>query len=99
MSITLKRLVTDLLLQNSMPRPAQRRSNRPLAKPARGSSATNSLKAANAEHQALIRYIRAAVGILPKAECQLLMEFADIAKRKCEQLSRRRRACARPATA
>ena len=58
------------------------------ASSARRSRVASAYKIAQSEHQALLRYLRTAVGILPKAECQLLLEFADIAKRKCERLRR-----------
>lgn len=69
------------------------------AKPARRSRVAGVLKSANAEYKALIQYLKAAIGELPKAECQLLMEFADIARQKCGRAGRTSRTCSRPATA
>ena len=82
-----------------MVRAAARPSKRRAAKPARSSRGTNALKRANAEHKVLVRYLQTAVGVLPKAECQLLLEFADIAKQKYERLRRTLRPCSRPSTA
>ena len=56
-------------------------------------------KKANLEYKALVRYLKSAVGVLPKAECQLLLEFADIARQKCQRMRRALRPCSRPATA
>ena len=45
-------------------------------------------KKAVAERLRLISYLKAAHGILSKAERELLSEFAQIAKRKCDRLRR-----------
>ena len=34
----------------------------------------------------IVRYLKAAIEVLPKTECQLLLEFAEIAKKHCERL-------------
>src|ERR1700676_3147480 len=99
MSITMKHLVIQLLPFNSMVHATARPSKRPTVKPARSSRGASSLKRANAEHKALVRYLQTAVGVLPKAECQLLLEFAEIAKQTCERLRRTMRPCSRPSTA
>ena len=53
-----------------------------------------------AEHRHLVRYLEAAVKILPEPQCDLLWEFAEISKGKCERLRRaveRRKGKHRPA--
>jgi hypothetical protein len=45
-------------------------------------------KNAIAEYRRLVNYLKAAIGVLPKAECELLCEFAEISKKKCERLRR-----------
>jgi hypothetical protein len=59
---------------------------------------SSAAKKANAEYRDLVRYLRFAIGILPKAECQLLMEFVDLAQRKRQQ-AQGVRPCSRPANA
>ncbi len=39
-----------------------------------------------AERRLLANYLKAAVQVLPKAECELLSEFVQISKRKCQRL-------------
>ena len=39
-----------------------------------------------AEHRRLVSYLKTATNALPKAECELLSEFARISKRKCQRL-------------
>ena len=102
----MKHLVDQLLLYNGMVHTTVRPSKRPrtarngrTAKPARRTRVESASKRANAEYKALLRYLRAAVGILPKAECQLLLEFAETAKQKCERLRRALRPCFRSAIA
>ena len=107
MSIALKQLVTRLLLLIGMvhttakPSKRQRSSTRTgrAAKPSQRSRPATALKSANAQYRALLRYLRAAVGVMPKAECQLLLEFAEIAKQKCARLRRTVRPCSRPRAA
>jgi hypothetical protein len=41
-----------------------------------------------AEHQRITKYLKAATGVLPKARCDLLLEFAELAKRKYKRLQR-----------
>jgi hypothetical protein len=43
---------------------------------------------AAAEMRRLKRYLDAATGVLSKPELQLLLEFAEIAQRKCDRLRR-----------
>src|SRR5260370_9539231 len=62
----------------------------------RSSRVASAYKSANTEYKALVRYLRTAVGVLPKAECQLLLKFAENAKRKCERLLRALRPCSKP---
>jgi len=50
--------------------------------------ALRAYRKAIAEYKALMNYIEAAVKFLPKPECELLSEFAEIAKGKCERLHR-----------
>ena len=38
------------------------------------------------QYAVIVRYLKAAIEVLPKAECQLLLEFAEIAKNHCERL-------------
>ena len=41
-----------------------------------------------AEHRHLVNYLEAAIKVLPEPECDLLWEFAEISRRKCERLRR-----------
>jgi len=41
---------------------------------------------ATEQYAVIVRYLKAAIEVLPKAECQLLLEFAEIAKNHCERL-------------
>ena len=43
-------------------------------------------KKAVAQRQVLANYLKAATGILPKADQDLLSEFAQLAKQKCDRL-------------
>ena len=43
-------------------------------------------KDAVAERHLLANYLKAAIQVLPKAECELLSEFVQISKRKCQRL-------------
>jgi hypothetical protein len=45
-------------------------------------------KEAVAERRRLVTYLKAAKGILSKGELELLSDFAQIAKRKCDRLRR-----------
>lgn len=46
----------------------------------------NDYQAATEQYNVIVRYLKAAIEILPKAECQLLLEFTEIAKGHCERL-------------
>jgi hypothetical protein len=48
----------------------------------------NEYKKAVAERRTLVNYLKAATGILSKAERELLLEFAQIARRKSDRLRR-----------
>ena len=48
----------------------------------------NDYQAATEQYGVIVGYLKAAIEVLPKAECQLLLEFAEIAKNHCEQLHR-----------
>ena len=41
---------------------------------------------ANVERSRLVNYLRSAVGRLPKGEGQLLLEFEEISRKKCERM-------------
>ena len=41
---------------------------------------------ATEQYNVIVRYLRAAIEVLPKPECQLLLEFAEIEKDHCERL-------------
>jgi hypothetical protein len=41
-----------------------------------------------AEYRRVVKYLTAAVEALSKAECELLLEFAEIAKARCERSRR-----------
>lgn len=43
---------------------------------------------AMAEYHHLVKYLEAAVKVLPEAECDLLWEFAETSKSKCDRLRR-----------
>jgi hypothetical protein len=43
---------------------------------------------ATEQYRVIVGYLKAAIEVLPKAECQLLLEFAEIAKNHCEQIHR-----------
>lgn len=43
---------------------------------------------ATEQYGVIIRYLRAALEVLSKAECQLLLEFGEIEKNHCERLHR-----------
>jgi len=48
----------------------------------------NEHKRAAVERRVLARYLKAADGALPKAERELLLEFLELAKQKCDRLRR-----------
>lgn len=48
----------------------------------------NDYHAATEQYGVIVGYLKGAVEVLPKAECQLLLEFAEVAKNHCEQLHR-----------
>jgi hypothetical protein len=41
-----------------------------------------------AEHRRLAAYLKAAVNVLTQAECDLLAEFSELSKKKCQRLRR-----------
>jgi hypothetical protein len=41
---------------------------------------------ATEQYGVIVRYLKAAIEVLPKPECQLLLEFAEIEKTHCERL-------------
>ena len=43
---------------------------------------------ATEQYAVIVRYLKAAIEVLPKAECLLLLEFTEIAKKHCERLHR-----------
>jgi hypothetical protein len=45
-------------------------------------------EAATDQYAVIVRYLKAAIRVLPKPECQLLLDFAEIAKEHCERLHR-----------
>lgn len=45
-------------------------------------------QAATEQYGVIVRYLKAAIEVLPKAECELLLEFAEIAKNHCERIHR-----------
>ena len=105
-SIPPKHSVTQLPLQSGMVqstgKPSKRQHSARQGRAvgyARNSRLTAAYKKAHAEYTVLLRYLRIALGVLPKAECQLLLEFAEIAKQKCQRMRRAVRPCSRPATA
>jgi hypothetical protein len=48
----------------------------------------NDYQAATEQYGVIVGYLKAAIEVLPKAECQLLLEFAETAKNHCERLHR-----------
>ena len=50
--------------------------------------AVRDYKLALAEYRRLVTYLKAAVSVLPQADCELLTEFAELSKRKCQRLRR-----------
>jgi len=48
----------------------------------------NDYQAATEQYGVIVGYLKSAIEVLPKAECQLLLEFAEIAKNHCERLHR-----------
>jgi hypothetical protein len=43
---------------------------------------------ATEQYNVIVRYVKGALEVLPKPECQLLLEFAEIEKNHCERLHR-----------
>jgi hypothetical protein len=43
---------------------------------------------ATEQYSVIVRYLRGAMEVLKKSECQLLLEFAEIEKNHCERLHR-----------
>jgi hypothetical protein len=48
----------------------------------------NDYQAATEQYGVIVGYLKSAIEVLPKAECQLLLEFAETAKNHCERLHR-----------
>jgi hypothetical protein len=48
----------------------------------------NDYHAATEQYGIIVGYLKVAVEALPKDECQLLLEFAEIAKNRCERIHR-----------
>jgi hypothetical protein len=44
--------------------------------------------AATEQYGVIVGYLKTAIEVLPQAECQLLLEFAEIAKNHCERIHR-----------
>jgi hypothetical protein len=57
-----------------------------LATRSRKPRALREYKDAVTERRLLANYLKAAIQALPKAECELLLEFVQISKRKCQRL-------------
>jgi len=64
---------------------------RSAVKPATSDKLTRMLKdyqTATDQYGVIVRYLKAAIEVLPKPECQLLLEFAETAKNHCGRLRR-----------
>jgi hypothetical protein len=48
----------------------------------------NDYHTATEQYGVIVGYLKVAVKVLPKDECQLLLEFAEIAKNRCERIHR-----------
>ena len=48
----------------------------------------NDYQAATEQYRVIVGYLKAAIEVLPKTECQLLLEFAETAKNHCARLHR-----------
>ena len=59
-----------------------------VATPARSPRMTKEYRSAMAEYRRLVNYYKGALKVLPQAECDLLSEFVEISKRKCQRLRR-----------
>jgi hypothetical protein len=59
-----------------------------VANPVRKPRVLREYKDAVAEHRLLSSYLKAATRVLPKPECGLLAEFAQISKQKCQRLKK-----------
>ena len=46
----------------------------------------NDYHAATEQYSAIVRYLKAAVEVLPKDDCQHLLEFVETAKNHCDRL-------------
>jgi hypothetical protein len=60
----------------------------PAAKSPKLAELVRDYKTATEQYSVIVRYLKAAMEILPKPECQLLVEFAEIEKNHCERLHR-----------
>ena len=71
---------------------ARRQEGRPLrsrVKPATSAKLARMLKdyqTAIEQHAVIVGYLTAAIEVLPKPECELLLDFAENAKNHCERL-------------
>jgi hypothetical protein len=45
-------------------------------------------RTATEQYSVIVRYLQGALEILPNADCQLLLDFAEIEKKHCERLHR-----------
>jgi hypothetical protein len=76
------------------PQLSGRQRGRPLrsaVKPATSAELAKMLKdyqTATEQHAIIVRYLTPAIEVLPKPECELLLEFAQNAKNHCERLHR-----------
>ena len=57
-------------------------------KPAKLTKMLRDYRTATDQYGVIVRYLKAAIEVLPKPECQLLLEFAETAKTHCERLHR-----------
>jgi len=60
----------------------------PAAKSRKLAELVKDYKSATEQYSVIVGYLKAAMQVLPKPECQLLLEFAEIEKNHCERLHR-----------
>ena len=48
----------------------------------------NDYHSATEQYGVIVGYLKVAIKVLPKDECQLLLEFAELAKNRCERIHR-----------
>jgi hypothetical protein len=76
--------------------PAQAHIKKSRTSPGGKSSATSSptsqilkdYQTATEQYALIVRYLNAAVKVVSEPECQLLLDFAEIAKKHCERMHR-----------